>query len=140
RGRDEPFEIAGHGHVTADGETAEPLRLLLERVAATSEHGDVRAALGESLGDTETDARGGAADDGGPALEREGHAYFLFRTPTTSRTAAAEALNIERSSAVSFSLTTSSTPAAPSFAGTPMYRPRTPYSPSRYAVHGSTRF
>ena len=42
------------------------------------------------------------------------------RTPTTSRTAAAEARSIFFSSAVSLSRTISSTPAAPSTTGTPM--------------------
>ena len=43
--------------------------------------------------------------------------YFLFRTPTTSRTAAADARSIFFSSAVSRSFTISSTPFAPSFTG-----------------------
>jgi hypothetical protein len=43
-----------------------------------------------------------------------------FSTPTTSRTAAADFLNICLSASESFSLTISSTPPAPSFTGTPM--------------------
>ena len=46
--------------------------------------------------------------------------YDDDRTPTTSRTAAADARNAFFSSAVSFSLTISSMPPAPSFTGTPM--------------------
>ena len=44
----------------------------------------------------------------------------VVSTPTTSRTAAAEARSIFFSSAVSFSFTISSTPAAPRRTGTPM--------------------
>ena len=79
----------------------------------------------------EPDPRGRAADDRGPAAETEIHRYFRFRTPTTSRTAAADVRSIFFSSAVSRSFTISSTPPAPSFTGTPMYRPLIPYSPSR---------
>ena len=40
---DEPLEVLRDGHVAADGERAEPVRLALEHVAAPREHRDVRA-------------------------------------------------------------------------------------------------
>ena len=129
--RHEALEIVTARHVACHGEAADSLRLSLEELRPPSEHDDVRSLTGERLGDAEPDARGRAADDGGPAAETEIHRYFRFRTPTTSRTAAADARSIFFSSAVSRSLTISSTPPAPSFTGTPMYRPLIPYSPSR---------
>ena len=43
-------------HVAADGERADPLGLALEQVAPAREHRDVRALVGERLGDRETHA------------------------------------------------------------------------------------
>ncbi len=60
---------------------------------------------------------GRAADDRRAAARARDPRYFLFRTPTTSRTAAADARSIFFSSAVRRSFTISSTPAAPSFTG-----------------------
>ncbi len=104
----------------ATASAADPLGLALEELLAPREHDDVRALARERLGDAEADARGRAADDRRPAAESEIHRYFFFRTPTTSRTAAADARSIFFSSAVSRSFTISSTPAAPSLTGTPM--------------------
>ncbi len=63
------------------------------------------------------DARGQAKSQTPPAGPQ---AYRCVNTPTTSRTAAAEVFSILFSSALSLSLTISSTPAAPSLTGTPM--------------------
>src|SRR5947208_1076814 len=83
------------------GERAEPLGLALERVLAAREHDDVRALLDERFRDAETDPRRGAADDRGAPLQAKVHAdpYFFLRTPTTSRTAAAESFSQRFSSA-----------------------------------------
>ena len=116
----EPLEVVGARHVADDGEAADPLGLALDELAAAREQDDVRALAGERLGDAEPDARRRAADDGRAAGEPEIHRYFFFRTPTTSRTAAADARSILFSSAVRRSFTISSTPPAPSLTGTPM--------------------
>ena len=78
------------------------------------------ALAAERPRDAEAHPRRCAADDRRPAAETEIHPYFFFRTPTTSRTAAAEARSIFFSSAFSLSLTISSIPPAPSRTGTPM--------------------
>src|SRR5207302_10175599 len=88
--------------------------------------------------DREAHPGGGAAADRGPACEPEVQASVS--TPTTSRTASAEAASADCSSSVSSSSMISSTPPVPSLTGTPMYRPSIPYSPSSSAVQGSTRF
>ena len=54
---DEPLEIGRVRDVAADGERADPLGLALEHVAAAGEHRDVRALVGERLGDREARAR-----------------------------------------------------------------------------------
>ena len=119
---DQSLQVSRHCHVAGDGEPTETLRLPLERFGASREQHDVRALLGERFRDSTAYPRGRSADDGRPALQVEIHAlyFFLPRTATTSRTAAAEVRNIFRSSAVSLSVTTSSTPPAPSLTGTPM--------------------
>ena len=63
----------GNGDVATDSECAEPVGLALQDVAPPREHRDVRAFLGQCLGDAETDARRRAADDGRPAFELEVH-------------------------------------------------------------------
>ncbi len=69
----ESLEIVGNGHVSAYRERAQPVGFALEDVAAAREHGDVRAFLGERLGDPEPDAGRGAADDRGASLKPEIH-------------------------------------------------------------------
>ena len=116
----DPLARLGDGEVGDDRQPAEPLGLEHEPVAAARDHRHLHPLGGERLGAREPDPRGGAADDGDAAGEAELHRYFRFRTLTTSATAAAEALTMRFSSALSFSFTTSSTPPAPSLAGTPM--------------------
>ena len=99
---------------------ADPLRLALEQLLAPREHHDVRAFLPERLCDAEAHPGRRSADDRRSAGKSEIHYDLLFSTPTTSRTAAADARSIFFSSAVSLSFTISSTPAVPSLTGTPM--------------------
>ena len=54
---DEPLEVGGDGDVASDGKGTEPLGFTLEDVAPPGEHRDVRAFLGEGLGDAETRCR-----------------------------------------------------------------------------------
>ena len=58
---------------------------------------------------------------------------------TRPRTADTDFLNAAFSVRFNETCTTRSTPPAPMTTGTPTYRPRTPYSPSRYAAQGRTR-
>ena len=150
RRRHEPLEVGGAREVARHGERADPGRLALDDVGAAREHRDVRALRGERLGDREAHALGGAEHDRAPSVKAEihrpgsvpgrlfrtckgasrapvgaraalrGRAQALLSTPTTSRTAAAEARSIFFSSAESLSFTISSTPLAPSLTGTPM--------------------
>ena len=72
---------------------------------------------------------------GSPLLVGEGLGVrfcpYIPMTPISSRTASADFCSAARSPSVSSSWMTSSTPCAPSFAGTPTKRPAMPYSPSR---------
>src|SRR5439155_21139507 len=123
RHRDDPLRVERRRYVARDCERAQPIGLTLEHVLAPREHDDVRALLDQRFGDAEADSRRGAADDRRAPLQAEVHRflpYFFLSTPTTSRTAAADSFSQRFSSAVSLSLTISSTPPAPSFAGTPM--------------------
>ena len=106
--------LGGHG------EASDLLGFTVQEVGPAGEHRDVRAFAAERPRDAEAHPRRCAADDRRPAAETEIHPYFFFSTPTTSRTAAAEARSIFFSSGVSRSFTISSTPPVPSFTGTPM--------------------
>ena len=59
----EPLEMLRDRQVALDGERADALRLSLEHLAPSREHGDVRALRGKCLRDRETHAGRGAADD-----------------------------------------------------------------------------
>ena len=69
----EAVEVLGDREVALDGQSAEPVGLALEQVAAATEHGDVRALADELLGNREAHARRGAADDRRPAAEPQVH-------------------------------------------------------------------
>ena len=117
---DQQLEVARNRDVAGDGGGADPFGLALEQLPAPREHHDVRSFLPERFRDAQAHPGGRPADDGRAACQPEIHAYLLFSTPTTSRTAEADARSIFFSSALRRSFTISSTPAAPSLTGTPM--------------------
>ena len=130
RALDHGAERARVGDVAAHGERPDAIGLALQHLSPAREHRHVRAFPGERLGRREPKPGRRSADDRGAALEPEVHRY-VFKTPTTSRTASADSFSIVCSSSVSSSSTISSTPPAPSLTGTPMYSRSMPYSPSR---------
>ena len=117
---DQQLEVARARDVAGDRGRADPFGLALQQLPAPREHHDVRSFLPERFRDAQAHPGGRPADDRGPACQSEIHYDLLFSTPTTSRTAAADARSIFFSSALSLSFTISSTPAVPSLTGTPM--------------------